>query len=347
MKHLISLFLFLFLTSWNCLAQSVTVKLMSDGTGSDTEYIKKAEHSLAAFLNQVNLANSKNSKYINLSNVPMIDYEKEVVNNAIWSNCHFKAKESTISSRLHVFKGQKYMKVTIPFVFNNDVEINHYYQEAEVRFDLNGTITSISFLDNKFLYESLEHGTKTAEMRNQLEVWKWMEYLRHAYNIKDTTFIKDVYSPDAIVITGYEVWKKDTRTDSRLKSRKYVQYTEQTGKEYVDKLIRRMRKPEYNLTVNFYAIENPQLSNSNIEYSKFITYREEKDCYLYGVRVIQNWLSENTKTKSVYEDTGYLFLLWEFPKDKTKPKKIHVRTWQPLSTNFEDIFSLSNFHIEE
>lgn len=59
----------------------------------------------------------------------------------------------------------------------------------------------------------------------------------------------------------------------------------------------------------------------------------------YGVNLIQHWKSKNKNGKE-YEDTGYLFLLWDFNED---PPVIHVRAWQPKDTPDDDFIMVDDF----
>ena len=57
----------------------------------------------------------------------------------------------------------------------------------------------------------------------------------------------------------------------------------------------------------------------------------------YGVTLVQHWNS------STYSDKGILFLVWDCT-DEDQPK-IHVRTWQPMETPENEVFTLSDIKL--
>ncbi len=316
------------------MAQNITVELY-DGGATKSNNVKMAEENVTALLNQIDKAYQTNAKQISFTGVKISDYAKTILD-ALWSNVHFRLHTKTITDKLWIF--QKSMEVQhIPFALEEGTS-NRDYQEAVIEFDLKGGILSFAFQNQQTLFESLEAGSKTAEIKRQLIIWKWVERLRTAYNEKDTAFINAIYSDDAVIINGsvYTVKRRDSNIRDVV-----VKYNKQTKYQYLKKLRRMMKPAHYKLNVVFSAIENPNVNNGNIHYSKFITCREGKDSYYYGVRVRQEWNA--SYNGGSYNDIGFLFLLWEFPKDDNKSPIIHVRTWQPEVVNFDSIFSITDF----
>lgn len=335
MRHYLLISVFLCLILSPSMAQAPRVSL-SDGSATKTNRVKMAEKNLTALLVQIDKAYQTNAKQISFSGVEISDYARTILNDAFWSNVHFQLSQKEVNDHLWIF--QKKMEVRhIPFSLEKG-KSNRDYQEAIIEFDLNGAILSFAFQNEQTLFESLEAGSKTAEAKRQLIIWKWVERLRTAYNEKDTVFLNDIYSDDAVIINGsvYSIKRRDSNIRDFV-----VKYNKQTKDQYLKKLRRMMKPADYRLNVKFSAIEDPNINNGNIRYSKFITSREGKDSYYYGVRVRQEWTSSNRNNS--YSDTGFLFLLWEFPKDENKNPIIHVRTWQPEIVKFDSIFSLTNF----
>lgn len=335
MRHHLLLSVFLCFVLSPSMAQELRISL-SDGSANRTSMTIRAERNLSALLTQIDKAYQANTQQISFAGVQISDYAKTILNDALWSNVHFRPQQKEIKDRLWVF--QKKMEVQhIPFVLEEG-KSNRDYQEAIIEFDLNGVIISFAFQNEQTLFESLESGSKTAETKRQLIIWKWVERLRTAYNEKDTVFLNDIYSDDAVIINGsvYSIKRGDSNIRDFV-----VKYNKQTKDQYLKKLRRMMKPADYKLNVVFSAIEDPSTKNGNIHYSKFITNREGKNSYYYGVRVRQEWNASHSRGS--YSDTGYLFLLWEFPKDETKNPIIHVRTWQPEIVNFDSIFSITNF----
>ncbi len=339
MRHYLLFSVFFSLILSHSMAQSVNVSL-SDGSETKSSKVTKAEKNLTALLTQINNAYQNNAEQISLVGVQISEYAKSILNDALWSNVHFQLSQKDIKDHLWVFQSKMEVR-HIPFALEKG-KSNRDYQEAIIEFDTNGTILSFSFQDEQTLFEDLLSGSKIAEAKRQLIIWKWVERFRTAYNLKDTVFIKDMFSDGAVIITG-SVYSMGNKSDMMNNSKIKVKYNKQTKDQYIRSLKRMMKRPDYELNVTFSAIENPNVTNDKIHYSKFITCREGKDSYYYGVRVRQKW---NASSRSgSYSDTGFLFLLWEFPKDENKNPMIHVRTWQPEIVEFDSIFSLTDFSL--
>lgn len=341
MKRYLFISVFFSLILSYSMAQNVSVSL-SDGSETNSSKVTKAEKNLTALLTQIDKAYQTNAKQVSFVGVQISEYAKSILNDALWSNVHFQLSKKEIKDYLWVF--QKKMEVRhIPFALEKG-KSNRDYQEAIIEFDLNGSILSFTFQDEQTLFEDLLSGSNIAEAKRQFIIWKWVERFRTAYNLKDTVFIKDMFADGAVIITGsvYYVQKRsDILNHSNIQDSYVVKYNKQTKDQYLRSLRRMMKRPDYELNVTFSAIENPNVTNDKIHYSKFITCREGKDSYYYGVRVRQEWNASHRGGS--YSDTGFLFLLWEFPKDEKKSPMIHVRTWQPEVVKFDSIFSLTDF----
>lgn len=213
-------------------AQSLHVSL-SDGSPQKNTIVSSTERNLSALLNQIDKAYQNNTKQVSFDGVKISDYAKTIINDALWSNIHFRLNKKNIEDHLWIFS--KTMEVRhIPFKLEEG-RSNRDYQEAIIEFDLNGVIQSFSFQDEQTLFESLESGNKTADVKNQLIIWKWVERLRTAYNEKDTVFLNDIYSDDAVIISGSVYTVK--RRDSHIRDFA-VKYNKQTKDQYLTKLKR-------------------------------------------------------------------------------------------------------------
>ena len=113
--------------------------------------------------------------------------------------------------------------------------------------------------------------------------------------------------------------------DYASKIQKKTIYTVQDKEGYLNNLAALFRNNRY-IDVQF---EDIMISPSNSEAMP----------NYYGVNLVQHWKSKN-KAGKTYEDTGYLFLLWDFNEE---PPVIHVRAWQPKDVPDEDIIMLDNF----
>ncbi len=316
-----------------CKAQELSVSL-SDGSETKTSLTIGAERNLSALLTQIDKAYKTNAKQLSFVGVQISDYAKSILNDALWNNMHFKLCKKEIRDHLWFFQNKMEVR-HIPFVLENG-KSNRDYQEAIIEFDLNGSILSFAFQNEQTLFESLEAGSRTAEARRQLIIWKWVERLRNAYNEKDTVFLNDFYSDDAVIINGSVCLVKRRNSDTR---NVVFNNDVKIKKNYLRKLRIMMKKSDYTFDVRFTAIEDPHERNENV--NKFLTKRECKNSYYYGIRFRQQLTI--CKSSTTFSETGYLFMLWEFPKDENKTPIIHVRTWQPEIVEFDRIYSLTDF----
>ena len=131
---------------------------------------------------------------------------------------------------------------------------------------------------------------------------------------KDIDFINQIFSDDALIITGKVVTVRNEGDFGGFSQK--VEYTKQSKEQYILNLRRAFARNKW-IDVKFSEIGD----NGEVGGCAGIT-RSRVNCTMYGVRLRQEWRS------SSYSDEGYLFLLWEFPEDGRDPI-IHVRTWQP------------------
>ena len=148
---------------------------------------------------------------------------------------------------------------------------------------------------------------------NEHIIWQQIERFRTAYNTKDISTIERMFSDDALIITGNVV---QTRSLNDSQSSRYkVVYNRQNKQQYINNLKKCFARNNW-IDVKF----DPIGAYGEQGGCAGIT-RSAKDKTKFGVRLRQTWKSQH------YEDEGYLFLLFEFPKGGDPI--IHVRTWQP------------------
>ena len=152
------------------------------------------------------------------------------------------------------------------------------------------------------------------DLDRRMQILHWVEQFLNAYITKDINFMENVFSDDALIVTGKVV--KRQKTDMKPIS---VEYTTQGKQQYLNGL-RRVFKNNAYINVNFDEIK--------------IVRHGAKPNY-YGVTLKQGW---NTKG---YSDEGIVFI--DFT-DEFNPK-IMVRTWQPMQIDDKDIFTLGNFKL--
>lgn len=313
-------------------AEEVTVTITTDSYTQCPDALRQTmERNLSRVLSEINLANNDN-RVLNVAGLAMNDFAKGTLVQ-LWDNIHFYCDDSEVVDRLWELRNG-YMLRQIPIIINPQGEQfgAGTYQECTVEFDRNGKITDFRFVFDTQLSESMERCGAVVELERKMQILKYCDRFRTAYCTKDIKYLEQVFSDDALIITG-NVQKVKSAEGIMTEKVKYTQYNKQ---QYLTNLRRAFARNKY-IDVQFSEIgENGEDSGCGT-----VT-RSVNNKNMYGVRLRQEWRSSN------YSDTGYLFLLWDFT-DENAPV-IHVRTWQPelvngKKINDEEIFSLSDFDL--
>lgn len=197
-------------------------------------------------------------------------------------------------------------------------------RELTISFDKYGNITSVGFALVNNQITVLNEEDEVLDNRKRNEILKFVEDFRNYYNEKDIVSLRKIFSEDALIITGrVETRKESGDFNSRMK--KKITYTKQDKETYLRNLSNLFRNNGY-IDVQFEDILVSGANSSAME-----------NCY--GVYLTQHWKSKN-KMGGKYEDTGYLFLLWDFNEE---PPVIHVRAWQPAETPDDELYTTDDF----
>lgn len=197
------------------------------------------------------------------------------------------------------------------------------HRELTISLNKQGIITGVrpAYENQEDVQKILGTGTDVADLTKRREILKWVEDFRCYYNEKNINALRQIYSDDALIITGSVTLSKHTGDyGNQLSSN--VKYTVQSKTEYINKLSRIFNTSKY----------------INVKFDNISVIKHGAKPNIYGVTLKQNW---NT---SGYSDEGWLFLLWDF-NDPERPQ-IHVRTWQPDQIVQEHgVFTLDDFFI--
>lgn len=302
-------------------AGNIQVKI-SDGV--DSEVLKnKMEENTAKILNEVNDAQAQNRD---------LNFHTMGVNESVsrsmamlWENTPFVCSDELIVEHCITTKsGYQIRNIPLLMKPRGDREFNEdEYQEAVISFDRNGNVESFYLTISQALYMNvIKENKEVSDLRRRQLILDYVEQFRTAYNQRDINFLNQVFSDDALIITGKVIIQKHQEGFNTQK----IQYNKQTKEEYIAKLRGIFKSVSY-IKVTFDEIE-------------VMRHPANKD--FYGVTLHQGWRT------SRYGDDGYLFLLWDFTNEDAP--QIHVRTWQPDRINGEtlpkdEIFSLSDFDI--
>lgn len=198
-------------------------------------------------------------------------------------------------------------------------------QDAVLLLDANGKIVDFKIaLGYHSISNILRDNVSVTDLRRRQIIISFVENFRTAYNVKDTSFLKSVFSDKALIITGKVLQKT---VDGELQP--VTEYKRQTKVEYLTNLALIFSRAKM-ISINFDSItvvQHPAIPD------------------LYGVTLTQSWNSESLVGGS-YKDIGYVFLIIDFTKEAIP--KIWVRTWQDKKfvDNDHGVFSFNHFNIK-
>lgn len=308
MKRIILFMTFLSLWGLDMKSQNITFKF-SDGI-KDSAFKTQMEKNISALLTEFNTAYSQD-RCLQLDQINILDKTKkrlEVLWDSIASfTCDF---DENVTSCLNCVTGFEVREIYVTLHPRKPAEYSgNVNRELCVGFNKDGIITSahMALEDNSSRGAIMNSGYSVEDQAKRMEILKFVEDFRSYYDEKDLKALEQIFSDDALIITGTIVKKGDTKSGLRPT----VDYKKQNKQEYLQSLKGIFDRNRY-IRVSFDDIE--------------IKRHPTRDDY-YGVSLKQNWKAMRANQEIRYEDDGYLFLLWEFPEGKNP--LIHVRTWQP------------------
>ena len=295
--------------------------------GIDNAAVKsKMETNVTRILNEINAAQAADR---NLNFTAMgVNTSVQKSMSMLWENTPFMCTDDDIVEHC-ITTGTGYQVRNIPLMMKptatrafNEEE----YQEAVISFNRQGEVESFYLSISMNLYMNVvKSNLELTDLRRRQMILDYVEQFRTAYNQKDINFLEQIYSEDALIITGKVITQRHIQNDRMVTSQK-IQYNKQSKQQYITNLRRIFQNARY-FKVTFDDIE---------------VMRHPVNANFYGVTLHQGW------TNNSYHDEGYLFLLWDFTNENAP--QIHVRTWQPDKINGknlpkDEIFNLSDFDI--
>ena len=310
----------LFLFAQISFAQFNTKVLITDLTNKSLT--EKMQNNASAFLTSINTAFAKKTN-------PKIS-SKVISNEALasllsmWEMSNFRCYETDVIEKALKRSQGGYEVRNVP-IFMKEAPEDDQYQEIVLVFTSTGVIDNIYISMetnryNKLIYE----GTGVTEYRRRQIILDFLENFRTAYNRKDIGYLNNVYSEDALIITGRVVKVNTVNKDasSKYMNDKIIKYQKQSKAEYISKMKRIFAANSY----------------INIKFEDIEIKRHRKYPDIYGVNLKQGW---NTTR---YSDVGFLFLMIDF-SNEDEPQ-IHVRTWQPEKLGNKTLTDEEKFKLE-
>ena len=305
-------------------AQSVTFKF-EDGTLADANLRTKMENRISRLLSEITQA-SANNRNLNLGTLNLTPVAKKRLEK-LWENLHFCCDYTTnVEKCLRAVKGYEVRGILItlqPTAANYNGSTS---RELAISFAEDGDITSVNMtMENNSYQENLNNGVDVTDTRRRLQILKFVEDFRSYYDEKDIDALRNIYSEDALIITGKVVQRRNLGSDqARMKPE--IQYSKLNKEQYMSRLTETFRKNKF----------------IKVKFDDIVVKRHGAKPGFYAVTLRQDWQS------STYRDNGYVFLLWEF-KEGQSPV-VHVRTWQPemvgnRKMDPDEVFTENDFFI--
>ena len=293
--------------------------------GIDNATVKsKIESGVSRMLSEINAAQFA-GRSLNFSAMGSIGTRVQQSMAMLWENSPFICTDEEIIENC-LTTGSGYQVRNIPLMMKPTGEREFgedEYQEAVISFDKQGNVESFYLSISMNLYMNvIKSNLELTDLRRRQLILDYVEQFRTAYNQKDINFLNQVFSDDALIITGKVITTKHAEGFTSQK----IQYNKQSKEQYIKNLRSVFARNSY-IKVTFDEIE---------------VMRHPVNPNFYGVTLLQGWTSGN------YHDDGYLFLLWDFTNESAP--QIHVRTWQPDKIGGkplpkDEVFSLSDFDI--
>ena len=284
------------------------------------------ECNLSALLTEINRAGQAGVP-LNLSGLSSAQMEpgaKENLSN-LWNNmAYFTCNKTTVISLcLNDVQGYQVRNIPVTLKFHEAAPGESNHKELVVSFNRRGTITGVRFAwdlqedVSSMMGKSLVNGVADAAERREL--LKWVEDFRSYYNEKNITALENIYSDDALIITGSVQKRVKKGPDGQnVVIKSTVVHRQQSKEEYIKKLRHQFR------------------NRIDVKFDHISVRSHSSKPKIYGVLLHQAW------TNGGYHDEGWLFLVWDF----TNPDQpqIHVRTWQADEAVAEEgYFTLDDF----
>lgn len=280
------------------------------------------ERNASMLLTAINRAESKGTD-INYSGIDIDNLASQSIG-MMWNNVHMRVVDDDIvehclqiKSRSGAVIGYQARNIAVRMLPFDDSYDGDLDQEVCINFDRTGIISDFNISLGLHQYTKLlKEGEKVNDIDHRMQILHWVEQFRNAYVQKDINFMENVFSDDALIITG-KVVKREKFDMTPIR----VEYSTYGKQQYLANLRRVFR--------------NNIKSYINVKFDDIKIVRHSGKPNYYGVTLKQGWFTKG------YSDEGIVFIVWDFT-DELQPK-ILVRTWQPMQVDEEDIFSLHDF----
>ena len=315
--------MFFFILVFSLNAKSDVVFKFSANSIDSGSLKTKMENNISALLSAIDFA-GKSGVSLNLSGIDMENEAKSRLE-SLWSDVKFVCDDNiNVKKCLEDYQGFQVRNIPITIKTIDSSYEQSLNRELTISLNKSGVITGVrmSWELQQDVESMLKSSGSVSDSRQRREILKWVEDFRSYYNERNIKCIDQIFSNDALIITGSVIMQNKRNGDNGFQMEEKVRYKVQSKEEYIMNLSRVFRNN----------------SKINVKFDHISVMMHGAKPNIYGVTLHQTWQS------GTYHDEGWLFLLWDF-NDPEHPK-IHVRTWQPEQIASKDgVFSLDDFFI--
>ncbi len=175
----------------------------------------------------------------------------------------------------------------------------------------------------------IDSGEDVVDQGRRQKILEFLETFGTAYSRKDADYLENIFSDEALIITGYVTYRKPEFNDlmsqeKNADTEKVVEYRQLTKEQYINKL------RNYVFPSNSYI---------DIDFSDITLAHHRTMPNVYGIKLKQHWKTAR------YEDVGYLFLTIYFLENNDP--LVLVRVWQDQDFVGDYDVSIYDFDIIE
>ena len=319
LKHIVLLLLAAGIPAISGMAQNPTpdydasALVVRDGLQGQDALKQRIEQTTTALFTEINRAQSQ-KRDPDFSGLDVGEDARMTIS-MLWKNAPFRISRPKVVQVCLGQSGGGYQVRYVPVSLRpSEKSADNRGREAVLTYSAQGEITDFYFCLNKLEMNAFMEGVakEVRDSRIAQQILSFVENYRTAYNTKDTEYLRNVFSDDALIVTGRVITpRKRQSIEHGGFSAPTVAYTSQNKEQYLENLFALFKKVSY----------------INVQFADIVVRQHPENPNFYAVTLKQDWHASN------YSDEGIVNLLWEFeptdPGEPLKPAKIWVRTWEP------------------
>ena len=311
------------------LAAQMEVKVNITGGIDNAALQSRIEQNASNLLTSFNSSILEGKKLKEKLKLHPLPKELDKLVHSMWQSSPMLCPVPTVNGRLLHLPGGGYQLRDIPITMlvSDDGD-----KDLVFNFDADGNLSNIYVAIELHNYRNvIIEGVAVEDFMRRQIILDFVENFRTAYNRKDLNYLRQVFSNDALIITGKVLQQKKEKGDDIM--------NRSLGATKVLQTV--MNKEQYMKNLQKVFGRNSYI---DVRFEDMSVKRHPVRDRIYGVTMKQFWNS------STYSDVGYLFLMINF-EDELQPT-IEVRTWQPdkymdtgETIRRDEVYKLEDFNI--